>query len=190
MQFLTVAWWARKGFHLLLAGLVAALFLAASATSRPWPIIVLFCFGLILVAVDLGRPWIRWRLMRQVFARERHHRVGCLTYGVAGGVVSWLIAGPAVAALAMILLAIVDGAAAIFGRSVGVTPLPGRPDKTWEGSVGGFVAGLLVMYVWPGAQPSTVLVVLAVSVAEALSDGLHDNFTAPMAAAMVATLLR
>lgn len=190
MRRMTRAWWIRKGFHLLLAGTVSGLFFRAGATHQSWPLFTLGGLAVILLLVDLARPWMPTGLWREMFAREEHLRFGCLTYGVGGGVAAWLIGGSTVAAQAMLLLAVVDAGAAVAGRIYGVTPLPFRNKKTWEGSISGFLLGLLVLSIWPEAQPTSLLVLLSVSLTEGASDGTIDNLASPVAAAFVASILR
>lgn len=190
MRRIPLAWWIRKGFHLLLAGIVSGLFYAAGVTNSIQPLVALGGLAVILLAVDLTRPWVAAGLWRDMFAREERLRFGCLTYGVAGGVASWLIGGSMVAAQAMLLLAVVDLGAAIGGTMYGVNPLPLGGQKTWEGSISGFLLGLLVLWVWPGVHPTSVFVLLSVSLAEGLSSGTVDNLISPVVAAVVASILR
>lgn len=190
MRLSHAAWWTRKVCHLLLAGVVAWLFFIAAETRALWPIITLGTLGGILVMVDLLRPWLRTRFVAALFESEGRNRVGCLTYGVIGGVVTWIIAGPAVAALAMMLLGVVDGAASVVGRRYGRTPLPYQPRKTWEGSLAGLACGLAIMILWPMAKPTAVCILLAVSLIESATDGMIDNFLSPVVAGTVVSVLR
>lgn len=101
---------------------------------------------------------------------------------------AWLFA-PGVAAAALAMLMVGDGAAAVVGRRFGRTKWPGSP-KSVEGSAAyaasAFLTGLAVV-AWPGTAltPAVCAVGAVVGAAvEALPIGLNDNVRVPFVSAL------
>lgn len=88
------------------------------------------------------------------------------------------------------IMALGDGLASVVGESVGGTPLPYNPDKTWAGFWSFVLAGttgayVLTRWVNPGVEANKALLVCAVTalvgaVVESLPIRLDDNATVPL----------
>jgi dolichol kinase len=91
---------------------------------------------------------------------------------------------------AILVLALGDSVSTLVGRPLGRHPLPYNPEKSWEGSVGGFLASLLgALFLVP--SPLALLGAFAGMLVESLPLPIDDNVTIPAAAAtaMVAASL-
>lgn len=118
-----------------------------------------------------------------------HHRINSGTwYVLALFILAW-IGRADLGAAAVAVLALADPAASLVGRRFGKTPL--LAGRTLEGSltfsVVGFAAALLVFLVFHSAMSLPAMLVGAAvigivgAVAEALSQGIDDNFSIPIA---------
>lgn len=129
---------------------------------------------------------------------------GPLFYGivfVAMTIFFWLDSPLGIVAL--MLMCGGDGLADIFGRRFGRTPLPWAARKTWEGTFGMFLGGMLAMLVvlsiyqalgyFPGLLPGQIFQIVIIASVGTLVESLPyhdvDNFTVTLAALIVGALL-
>ncbi|MBE9473719.1 MAG: phosphatidate cytidylyltransferase [Chloroflexi bacterium] len=105
--------------------------------------------------------------------------------------------------VALMLMCGGDGLADILGRNFGRSHLPWNPRKTWIGSLGMFLGGLILssvviaIFVWIGIfstsfldiLPSLVIISLAGTVVESLPFRDVDNITVTLTAVLLGYLL-
>ena len=193
---------ARKALHL--GALVMPL--GILALGRGLALYLLVPLAVLAVTCDVARQRIPWmhRFIQWVFSgimrpEEQPPFGGPIVLNgatwmcVSAAVCAALFSEP-VAAAALTLLMVGDGAAAVVGRRWGRTRFPGSP-KSLEGSAAFVVAGLafaLPILAWPGVTlPAGVLVAGAViaAVIEVLPIPVNDNLRVPvLAGAAMASL--
>jgi dolichol kinase len=94
-----------------------------------------------------------------------------------------------VAAAAIAIGLIGDAAAALVGRTLGRTRI-GNSLKTFEGALAFVISTLPIVWIVPGISILAGLVgILTAAVVEALHLPMNDNFSVPVSAAIVMTLL-
>ena len=131
-------------------------------------------------------------LFGRVAHPHEHYSVNSATWYVTALVVLAVLASPATAAVAVLVLAIADPAAAVVGRKLGRTRLVG--DRSLEGSLAFVVAGFAAAWVTLSVFHAELLPSSAFAVAiaasttgaigEQLSGPLDDNLVVPLAAAI------
>lgn len=194
----------RKAIHLV------ALVLPASILTLPRPAAVagLAALAALSVGLDVARqrvPAVRRLVVDRAFGglmrpEELPPEGGPLVLNgaawmcVSAALCAWLFA-PGVAAAALAMLMVGDGAAAVVGRRVGRTKWPGSP-KSVEGSLAyaatAFLVGLAVV-AWPGSGVGVGTVALGAVVGaavEAVPIPLNDNVRVPLLSGLAMTVAR
>ena len=188
----------RKALHLGALALPAAVLLVPR-----WPLLVgLVVLAALAVGLDVARqrvPAVRrlvvdrvfgWMMRPEELPPEGSPIVlnGAVWMFVSAALCAALFA-PGVAAAALAMLMVGDGAAAVVGRRFGRTRWPGSP-KSVEGSAAyaatAFAVGLVVV-AWPGSELTVgVCAVGAVAGAafEAVPIPLNDNVRVPLLAGL------
>ena len=184
----------RKAIHLL------ALVLPASILLLPRPVALagLTALAVFSVGLDVARqrvPAVRGLLVDRTFGAMMRPEAlppeggplvlnGAAWMCVSAALCAWLFA-PGIAAAALAMLMVGDGAAAVIGRRFGRTKWPGSP-KSVEGTlayaVTAFAVGLAVV-AWPGADLGVGTVALgagAGALVEAVPIPLNDNVRVPL----------
>ncbi|MEM1118021.1 MAG: diacylglycerol/polyprenol kinase family protein [Bacteroidota bacterium] len=193
----------RKAIHLLALVLPAAILVL----PRPTAPIVLTVLAVLAVGLDVARqrvPAVRrllvdkafgWMMRPEELPPEGAPLVfnGAVWMFASAAVCAWLFA-PGIAAAALAMLMVGDGAAAVIGRRFGRTRWPGSP-KSVEGTLGyaafAFLIGLGVV-VWPGSGVGVGTVALGAGVGaaiEALPIPVNDNLRVPVLSGLAMTLL-
>ena len=184
----------RKAIHLGALVLPAAILVL----PRPTALAGLTALAVLAVALDVARqrvPAVRrllvdrafgWMMRPEEIPAEGGRLVlnGAAWMCVSAATCAWLYP-PGVAAAALAMLMVGDGAAAVVGRRVGRTKWPGSP-KSVEGSVAyaafAFLIGLAVV-AWPGSGLSVgvcALGAVAGAALEAVPIPLNDNIRVPV----------
>ena len=194
----------RKAIHLLALVLPGAILVL----PRPTALLGLTVLAAFAVALDLARqrvPAVRRFVVDRAFGGMMRPEElppegapivlnGAAWMCVSAAVCAWLFP-PGVAAAALAMLMVGDGAAAVLGRRYGRTKWPGSP-KSVEGSLAyaltAFAIGLAVV-AWPGTSVGVGTVALGAAVGaavEALPLPLNDNMRVPFLSglAMAASL--
>ena len=194
----------RKAIHLLALVLPEAILVL----PRPTALLGLTVLAAFAVALDLARqrvPAVRRFVVDRAFGGMMRPEElppegapivlnGAAWMCVSAAVCAWLFP-PGVAAAALAMLMVGDGAAAVLGRRYGRTKWPGSP-KSVEGSLAyaltAFAIGLAVV-AWPGTRVGVGTVALGAAVGaavEALPLPLNDNMRVPFLSglAMAASL--
>ena len=194
----------RKAIHLL------ALVLPASVLMLPRPVALggLTALAALAVGLDMARqrvPAARRLLVDRAFgAMMRPEELppeggplvlnGAAWMCVSAALCAWLFA-PGVAAAALAMLMVGDGAAAVVGRRFGRTKWPGSL-KSVEGSLAYAVTAFLVglgVVAWPGSGVGLGTVALGAVVGaavEAVPIPLNDNVRVPVLSGLAMSLVR
>ena len=192
----------RKALHLGALVIPAAMLVV----GREWSVALLVPLALFGMAWDLGR--LRWRwlydITDQTFGaimrpEERPafgapFRLNGATWMCLSAALCALFFPIPVAAAALVMLMVGDGAAAVVGRKLGRTKYPGSP-KSVEGSVAFFATALLASWplAWwpaPGLDPLVLVAGAAVAaVVEAIPIPINDNLRVPLVAGAAMALL-
>lgn len=194
----------RKAIHLLALVLPASILLL----PRPTALAGLTALAVLSVGLDVARqrvPSVRRVLVDGAFGgmmrpEELPPEGGPLVINgaawmcISAALCAWLFA-PGVAAAALAMLMVGDGAAAVIGRRFGRTKWPGSL-KSVEGSLAyaasAFLIGLWVV-AWPGSDVGVGTVALGAVVGaaiEAITFPLNDNVRVPFLSGLVMTLAR
>jgi dolichol kinase len=185
----------RKALHLLALVLPIGLLIAGRETA----LLVLVPLALVAVALDIGRQrvpalhaFIR-RYFSSIMRPEEQPGLGepLVFNGAVWMCVSAALCAalfpPAVAAAALVMIMIGDGAAAVVGRRFGRTRYPWSP-KSVEGSAAlaltAFASAVPIAVLFPAELSVTACAVGAVvsAVAEALPIPINDNIRVPLLA--------
>lgn len=188
----------RKALHLGALALPASILLL----PRPVVLVALAVLAALAVALDVARqrvPAVRrlivdrtfgWMMRPEEIPPEGSPIVlnGAVWMFVSALLCAWLFA-PGVAAAALAMLMVGDGAAAVVGRRFGRTRWPGSP-KSAEGSAAyaatAFAIGLAVV-AWPGTSLTVAMCAVGALVGaavEALPLPLNDNVRVPFLSAL------
>lgn len=179
----------RKGIHLLALSIPIGYYLLPQKTA----LLVLLPITLASLIFDFVRilELPGYRLLNSLFGPMlRTHEEADLTGGsyilFAAALSIFLFSKPvAIAAISFIILG--DISSALIGRKYGMVSFG---DKTLEGSLGFFLAGLLVVVIIPDLS---LLIGLAGAVvatlAEAIDFPVDDNLTVPLVSGVVMQLL-
>ena len=192
----------RKALHL------GALVIPATmlVVGREWSVAILVPLALFGTAWDLAR--LRWRplydftdrLFGPIMRPEERPAFGApfrlngATWMCLSAALCALLFPIPVAAAALVMLMVGDGAAAVVGRKFGRTHYPGSP-KSVEGSAAFFATALLAAWplTWwpaPGLAPLVLVVGAAVAAAiEAVPFPINDNIRVPLVAGAAMALL-
>jgi dolichol kinase len=129
--------------------------------------------------------------------QHEYHRVNSATWYATALLVLALFTSPMAAALAVVVLAFGDPAAALVGRRWGRTKI--RASRSLEGTlaftgVGGLMALAVLLAYYPALTLGASLMMalacgLAGALAELFSQKLDDNFTVPVAVGAAATVM-
>ena len=194
----------RKGFHMTAGILATPLVLYGGFLFTT--LAALACL-IVIVAVELLQA--RYRLAVPVITSQllSTRRPGeqfswaATTFIIAALPILWIAPTPvALAALAMLGLG--DGMSAMVGKMIGKHKLRYNPDKSWEGSLAGFLGGslgALVVTAWYYAEAGLeypMLAIVPVAVAGALAAAIveslpqwEDNVSVPIVSAGTMMLL-
>lgn len=191
----------RKAIHLLALVLPASILALPEAVAQGG----LAALAALAVGLDVARqrvPAVRRLLVERAFGgmmrpEELPPEGGPLVLNgaawmcVSAALCAWLFA-PGVAAAALAMLMVGDGAAAVVGRRFGRTKWPGSP-KSVEGSLAyagtAFLTGLAVV-AWPGSGVGVATVALGAAVGaavEAVPIPLNDNVRVPLLSGLAMT---
>lgn len=180
--------------------------------GREMGLLVLLPLALFAVLADVARQRVEWvnrpllKVFRPIMRPEELPPLGSqlvlngATWMCLSTAVCAILYPESVAAAALVMLMLGDGAAAIIGRRFGRRHFPGS-DKSWEGSIAFFLVAVLATlpFTMPGfmeamGQPPLSLFqiglgALVAAAAEALPFPLNDNLRVPVLAGLVMTLL-
>jgi len=193
----------RKAIHLLALAMPIGLLILGRPTALP----MLVALALFAVIADLARQRFDGvhRLVTRTFGSlmrpdELPPLGGPLVLNgatwmcISATLCAFLYAEP-IAAAALIMVMLGDGAAAIIGRRFGNHHFPGS-DKSWEGSIALFLTAVLAslplalpgVLNWMGHVPLSVLQIgvgaLVASAVEALPIPINDNVRVPVLAGL------
>jgi dolichol kinase len=194
----------RKGFHMT-AGILATplvlyggfLFTTLAALAC---LIVIVAIELLQARYRVAIPVLTSQLLSTRRPGERFSWAAT-TFIIAALPILWIAPTPvALAALAMLGLG--DGMSAMVGKMIGKHKLWYNPDKSWEGSLAGFLGGAigaLLVTAWYYAESPLeypMLAIVPVSIAGALAAAIveslpqwEDNVSVPLVSAGTMMLL-
>lgn len=171
----------RKMFHLLEVPLLLLYTLLRQWWSEEAAIIVLTACLLVLLEIEYIRLEVKPRLPKimNVFrARERNNVTGTFFF-LCATIIAFSAFDYEVALLALLMTVFGDLVSALVGMEFGKRPLFRR--KTWEGTLAGFGANLLVGYlVFPTFPLLFAGMALVASAVELFTNKLDDNLTVPL----------
>jgi len=162
----------------------------------PWPA----ALGLAVAALAFNAfvlPRIGGRALHRHHERDREHSAGILLYPLAIVLLVLLFRERLfLVGAGWALMAFGDGFASLVGTRWGRHPLPWNAKKSWEGSVGFFVAGFVgtwLMLAWLAPPPGgrslvgwigvALLATLVAAIFESLPTGVDDNLVVPLVGA-------
>jgi dolichol kinase len=152
-----------------------------------------FVLAIELLSLFFGiRLWLWTKQLERVRRPEEHFSWASIGFLLTVIVLVWTCPMP-VALAAAGMLAFGDGFSSLVGRALGRNRIPWNRRKTWEGSAGGFLAGIggaFVLVQWYSAHtgfeyaPDLLLIVFVVGAAFAMLaeslPRLQDNVTVPV----------
>jgi len=171
----------------------------AQAVTIMWSV-----FGVVLGLEVTRRIWTRWNhilltspLFRPIARPREYRKVNSASWYVTALSLLVPFFSQASVCAAVLVLAVADPAAAWIGRKYGTRKLYHR--KSWVGSatfaVAGFLTAIGYLFAFHGSLGTSrilmgaALCALAGAIAELFSERVDDNFTVPIAGAIVASLL-
>lgn len=187
----------RKTVHLAGSLFILALY---QFTEQRIALIVL-TIGLI-VALELEYFRIEWGhkipLFHNLFRQKEKKTLGGHVFLAISSIIAISVFSKEIATLAILMTAVGDAAAAIFGRIYGKYTIPGFGDKKIEGVFAEFAADILAGFAYLsvfgghiGAAYMIILVVMAASatIIETMANKLDDNLLVPVFAGIIGEML-
>ena len=191
--------WPRKIFHMIGIG-STGLTLALSSLESAAALLIISCVAALVVTPDLLRFWFpsfNERVFRDfgfIMRDYEQHRMSGMSWFLLGMILVLSVAPPAIAGLAVLLLAFGDPWASIIGIRFGKRRILGGR-KTLEGVLGGFAVCFVVSVCYFGLSglvsagavvPAALLAAAAAAFAETISGSrVDDNFAIPVICAPV-----
>jgi len=178
----------RKAFHMATVAVPVAVYWLPPSIWR-WPLIGL---ALLVTGVDLvrlGSPRIGTyfaRMLGPYLRKHERHELTGSTYLTLACVLSALVFPKAIAVAVMGYLILGDALAGLVGKTWGRRPL--FFGKTWEGTLAGLAANLLVGALVFRSPEETLVGAFVASAVELLPFPLDDNFAIPVVTGVVLKL--
>jgi len=187
----------RKSIHVLGSLFILALY---QFTDQRITLIVLTIA--LIVALELEYFRIEWGhkipLFHALYRQKEKKKLGGHVFLAIGSIIAISVFSKEIAILAILMTAVGDAAAAIFGRIYGKHAIPGLEDKKIEGVFAEFAADMLAGFAYlsifgghVGVAYWIILIVMAVSgtVIETIANKLDDNLLVPVFAGIIGEML-
>lgn len=158
----------------------------------------------LIVALELEYFRIEWGhkipLFHELFRQKEKKTLGGHVFLAIGSIIAISVFSKEIAILAILMTAVGDAAAAIFGRIYGKHAIPGLKDKKIEGVFAEFAADILAGFAYiyffgghigVGVAYLIILAVMAASatVIETIANKLDDNLLVPVFAGIIGEML-
>jgi dolichol kinase len=181
----------RKAIHLLTATLPLIYFFYLDREQMSLLCISLFVLFLVC---DLGRIYVT--LLRQIYEKifgkllrddEKGNKLNGATFLLLGFLVSVILFEKNIAIISMLILALSDSLAAIFGMQFGKNKWHG---KTLQGSSAFFITTFLISSFFNDNTGINILGAALITFVELISGKLNDNVTIPVVSGLFFTLAK
>lgn len=194
----------RKGFHMV-AGIAATpLFLYTGhvygTLAGLITLFVILAMEVLMTRFGVAVPFLTKQLLSTRRSQETFSWASTM-FIVAALAILWLTPLP-VAFAALAMLGLGDGMSALVGKAIGRHKLWYNRDKSWEGSLAGFLAGttgalgLTWWYYAATGQPYPLAAIVPICIAGALAASIaesvpqwEDNFSVPIASSATMLIL-
>jgi dolichol kinase len=168
----------RKAVHLTSVAIVLILYWTGRETTLGFLIWVLLLFLAIeYLRVEQG---IRLPIFGRFYRPTEEGTMGGNVNFMIGAMLAISVFPREVASAAIIMTTFGDMAAALVGRSLGRTWLPGLPERALEGCLAEFVVDIIIGFIFLGSIPVILAMALVATVVETLIYKLDDNLLVPL----------